>query len=462
MELFGYELARARPVSLDLETKALQLRPVSSTGSWWPVIHESFTGAWQKNVTVQLEDVLAHPTVFACYTLIANDIAKMGLWLVEGDANAIWSRIESPAFSPVLRKPNRYQNRIQFIKQWLISKLTRGNTYVLKERDRRDVVVALYILDPSRVVPLVTPDGAVYYELKRDDLSGLGAEQVVVPAREIIHDRMYPIYHPLVGMGPLIASGVAAMLGLKIQTNSTQFFTNGSNPGGVLTAPGAISNETAARLKAYWDSAYTGENVGKVAVLGDGLKYEPMSVTPVDAQLTEQWRSASEAICSTFHVPKFMAGVGDFPPYANIEAVNVQYYSQCLQDLIEELELCLDEGLGLGPQFGNPYGVEFDIDDLLRMDSATAMTTITAGVTGGVLAPNEGRRKLNQKPVGGGDTPYLQQQMYSLEALNRRDVAAPPPLTPLLEAIDDDNVLPMAAMYAAIRRKSIAEGLYAA
>jgi phage portal protein BeeE len=37
------------------------------------------------------------------------------------------------------------------------------------------------------------------------------------------------------------------------------------------------------------------------------------------------------------------------------------------------------------------------------------------------LAPNEARRRLNLKPVTGGDTPYLQQQNYSLEALSKRD-----------------------------------------
>ena len=56
---------------------------------------------------------------------------------------------ESSAFSPVLRRPNRYQNRIQFIAQWVTTKLVHGNTYVLKERDQRGIVTALYILDPN-------------------------------------------------------------------------------------------------------------------------------------------------------------------------------------------------------------------------------------------------------------------------------------------------------------------------
>ena len=73
----------------------------------------------------------------------------------------------------MLRQPNRYQTIVKFVEQWITSKLTAGNAYVLKQRDERGVVSALYVLDPARVTPLIAPDGAVYYGLKRDDLTGV-------------------------------------------------------------------------------------------------------------------------------------------------------------------------------------------------------------------------------------------------------------------------------------------------
>lgn len=414
------------------------LSPVSSSrASWWPWIRESYAGAWQSNVTVVLEDVVSHPTAWSCITLIAGDIAKMSVRLVREDDDGVWSVVKTDApFWRVLRKPNHFQTRIDFYENWLTSKLIRGNTYVLKQRDQRGVVTALYILDPGRVVPLVAPDGSVFYQCQRDDLSGLKTDSVVVPASEIIHDRMYPIYHPLIGMSPIFACGVAAMQGLRIQSNQTLLFANGSNPGGVLTAPGAISAETAARLKAYWDENYTGANVGKVAVLGDGLKYEKMAMTAVDTELIRQLEWSDEKICSTFHVPGYMVGVGDQPPYNNIEALSQIYYQQCLQILIEKLELLLDEGLGL---VDANYGAEFDLDNLLRMDSAAMMTTIQGGVGAGVMKPNEGRLRLNLKPVPGGDTPYMQEQNWPLRLLDARELPARPPTAPApIEPPDDE------------------------
>lgn len=413
--------------------------PESGRG-WRNIIRESYAGAWQQNVEVSLYDVLSHPIVFACLTLIASDMAKMGIKLVQLDERTgIWSEVENPAFSPFLRKPNHYQTRIEFIESWMISKLGWGNAYVLKQRDNRQIVTAGYVLDPNRVRPLVAPDGGVYYQLMRDDLSEQHEDGLVVPASEVFHNRTNTLYHPLVGMPPIYASGLAATMGIKIINNSAKLFTNGSNPGGVLTAPGKISQETADRLKAHWDANYTGDNVGKVAVLGDGLKFEKMSVTAVESQLVEQGDWVSQAICSTFHVPPYMVGVGTAPTYNNIEALNQQYYSQCLQIHIESLELCLDEGLGLAPwkTGGQRLGTEMDLDNLLRMDTATMVTTLKEGVGAGIFAPNEARKRLNLPPAIGGDSPMAQQQQFSLQALAERDQnkpfakpATPPPATP--------------------------------
>lgn len=405
------------------------ISPLVGDRGWFPVIREPFTGAWQRNREINNQTVMAHYAVYSCITLIAADISKMCLRLVEKNkTTGIWSEADSPAFSPVLRKPNRYQTRIKFIENWIVSKLSRGNMVALKERDNRGApgqgnVVAIYILDWGRVKPLVAPDGSVYYQLSADNLAGIG-EQVAVPASEIIHDTMCPLFHPLCGVSPLIACGLAAMQGMTIQGSATRFFENGAVPGGILTAPGAIDDVTAKRLKDHWEANYSGNNAGRVAVLGDGLKYEKMAMTAVESQMIEQLKWTAETICSCFHVPAYMVGVGAAPAYNNVEALNQQYYSQCLQAIIESIELLLDEGLGLVDVQGKIYGTEFDLDDLLRMDSKT-MSEAEKNLAG-IKAPNESRKRFNLPPVAGGESPYLQQQNFSLAALARRDATDDP------------------------------------
>jgi HK97 family phage portal protein len=439
-----------------LVLKALQLQPLSGRGGWWNVIRESFTGAWQQNVEVKRDSVLTYFAVFACVTLIASDIGKLCLRLVAIDANQIWTETESASFSPVLRKPNRFQNIIQFVEQWIISKLIHGNTYVLKQRDARRVVVKLYVLDPTRVTPLVAPDGAVYYELRRDDLSGLSLDAVTVPAEEIIHDRMNCLFHPLIGLSSIYACGVAAMQGLTIQGRSSTFFANGSRPGGVLTAPGAIAQETADRLKTYWETNFGGDNAGKVAILGDGLKYEGMAQNAVDSQLIEQLKWTAENVCSAFHVPAYMIGVGPPPPYANIGPLIQQYYSQCLQTLTTALEVCWDEGCELP----KPYGVEFDTTDLIWMDAATKTAAAGESVGKSVMSIDEARKTyLGKGPIAGGASIWMQQQNFSLEALAERDrnqpfAPKPTPGPPPLPVQKDLDLADLEDLAGALLRKA--------
>lgn len=423
IQIGDFSLAIGRKSTGDFVTQIPQ-----TDGGWWPIIREGFSGAWQRNVQATATDALTHPTFWACLTLIAGDIAKLRPMVVKEDADGVAIEEDNPAYSPVIRRPNHYQNRIQFISYWILSKLTRGNTYALKERDDRGVVTALYILDPARVRPMVAPNGDVYYALGGDALAGVDEENTIVPAREIIHDTMNALYHPLCGISPIFAAGHATLLSQKIMRNTTTAAENGSMIGGLLVAPNQISEATAKRLEDHWNANYTGSaNAGKVAVIGDGLKFEkPNVMSAVDAQIIDQLKWGDEKVCAVLHVPPHMVAVGPLPSYNNVEALTQQYYNQCLQVLVETYELCLTEGLGM--KF--PWEVELDLEGLDRFDSMAKMEKAAKGVGAGISSPNEARRKFNLPKVAGGETPYLQEQNWPIKLLAGRELPAKAPADP--------------------------------
>jgi len=455
MRIFGL------PVPFTGEKKKALHNVPEGRGGWYPVIREPFTGAWQRNLEINVDTASSFHADFACKTLIARDIAKLRVKLVEKDANDIWTETTNPAFSPVLRHPNEYQTPNQFWESWVLSKLSRGNTYVLKVRDQRNVVVALHVLDPTRVQPLVADDGSVFYRLSSDSLADI--DDIIVPAREIIHDRFNCLFHPLVGTPPVFASGLSSLLGLNAQKTSALLFENDSTPGGILTAPGEVSEVEEKRIKEEWEQRFSRINRGRIAVLTGGMKYEKMVMTGVEAQMIEQLKWSAEVVCSVYHVPPYKVGVGALPSYNNVQALNVEYYSQALQSHIEEIEGLLDAALGIG--WAEGIGTEFDTENLLRMDSVTQVTVLRDAVGAGVMAPNEARSKLDLKPVIGGKSPYLQQQNYSLEALAKRDAQADPfapntPPAPKPDATPPDKPKPdpqqLAAMFAIELRNAAA------
>lgn len=423
MQIGPFTISRTKAAGGDLITSwPIAAGAGAGGGGWFPILRESFAGAWQRGVVASVEDVATHPTFFAAATQIAGDVAKCRPMLVK-ETKGVCEEVTNPAYSPVIQRPNHYQNRIQFYAYWILSKIFRGNAYALKERDLRGVVTAIYLLDPTRVRPMVTPNGDVYYALGQDVLAGVTEASLLVPAREIIHDSWNCLYHPLVGLSPIYASGHAAIQSMTIVNNATRMFRKGLQISGVMTAPGNISEVTAKRLTEYYTNNFTGEeSAGKIMVLGDGLAFsKPDVMSAVDAQMIDLLKWDDEKVCATLHFPAFMAGVGPLPSYNNVDALNQIYYGQCLQTLFESLELCLTDGLEM-----NNYQVEFDLDGLDRMDFAQRMIVSTQGAIGGVLTPDEARHRFSRRlgPVKGGDQVYMQKQNWPLNMLGTDN---PPP-----------------------------------
>jgi HK97 family phage portal protein len=453
---FSRWMERAFGPSGEMTEKAA-VGPVEARDWWqWKPMQEPWTGAFQQGFRADnRESLLASGAVYACTTLIANDIAKLRIKLVEYDkTDGIWTEQENASFSPVLRKPNTYQTRIQFLASWVTSKLMNGNAYVLKERDARNVVIALYVLDPNRVTPLVTEFGDVYYQLGADPLSGFREDRPAVRASEIIHDRMNTFFHPLVGVSPLFACTASATLGNWIHKNSQIFFANMSRPSGILTGPHPIDEAQATMIKQRVEEATSGANLGRLLLAGNGLEYQPMTMSAVDAQLIDQLKLSREHVADAFHVPLSKLGGTTQQSARSSAQDDLDYYKKTLQRHIEDIEILLDEGLGLGPP-SNLYGTELDLDGLLRMDPETRAKVQDTLIRAAGMKPNEVRRQWDLPPVEGGDACYLQQQNFSLEALAKRDAREDPFATATPARRESDQTPPAAPAPAPTREAVI-------
>lgn len=426
---------------------AKALTPVRD-GGWRRVIHEPFPGAWQRNLEEKVGTVLCYPALYACLSRISQDIGTMPFLLKRRDENGIWREVEGQSpYWPVLRKPNKYQNDQQFREAWALSLLIHGNTYVLKARDARGIVTDMYILDPCRVLPMVADNGDVYYQINYPSGQNLlpesyPAEQLTIPASEIIHHRINCFHHQLIGVPPLCAAHWPAVKNLKILKNSAEFFANGARPGGILTAPAGISEEDGNAIKEAWHRQYGDGNQGKIALIGADLKYQDLGLSSgADSQLVEQMEYSDRQICQPFGVPPFMVGIGEIPAGMKVDEITTAYYQRALNPLVEGMERLLDEGL----RIERPLGVEVDESALLRMDLGKRADVMTKLVGGGVATPNEGRFEFGLTPLEGGDTVYMQQQDYPLDQvrLNKIEQAAPPAPTPEPEL--DPEVERMAA-----------------
>ena len=430
MKILGFNISRE---------KAMQ--PVNDWRHGWRVIHEPYAGAWQKNDELERGDITCYPALYACLNRITQDIGKLPFVLKREGENGIWKAADSPAYSPVLRKPNGYQTAQQFRESWILSKLLDGNVFVLKQRDNRGVVTSLYVLDPCRVETLVSEAGRVFYRLSYNNANNLlpenfGGEQITIPASEIIHDRINPFHHQLLGVPPLCAAALAAGKNIRILRNSSAFFENSANPGGLVAGPSGLSEADADKLQEMFNSRFTGDNSGKIAVIGADLKFTPFAFKAADSQLVEQMRYSDEQICQPFGIPPFKIGIGSIPAGLGVDAINLLYHEDALSGHIEAMENLLDEALALPSE----WGIWLDTSPLFRMDEGKKAEVATKLVGGGVETPNEGRMRFDLPPLEGGDTVYMQQQDFPLDQVRKNKIvdAEQNPIAPAQPPDGDD------------------------
>ncbi len=412
MRIFGFNISRE---------KALQ--PVNDWRHGWRVIHEPTTGAWQRNEELTRDNITTYPALYACLNRITQDIGKLPFVLRKLGSNGIWTTAENPAWSPVLRKPNGYQTQQQFRETWILSKLIDGNTFVLKQRDNRGVVTALYVLDPSRVTPLVSEAGRVFYEITYNTANNLlpvayDGSKITIPASEIIHDRINPFHHHLLGVPPLTAAALAAGKNIHILRNSSSFFQNNASPGGLVSGPAGMSEDDADKLQLMFNNNFSGENSGRIAVVGADLKFTPFAFKAADSQVVEQMRYSDEQVCQPFGIPPFKIGIGSIPAGLGVDAINLLYHEDALSGHIESMENLLDEAIALPAD----WGVWLDTDPLFRMDQGKKAEVETKLVGGNIKTPNEGRLAFDLPPLEGGDTVYMQQQDFPLDQVRKNKI----------------------------------------
>lgn len=393
-----------------------------------PFVEEPFMGAWQRNIVGRRDMPESNFAYYACLSLISGDIGCTEPVLVARDAGPVYSsahvRKKYRHIQKLLEKPNRYQNWPQFAALWTLSMLQHGNAYIFKDTDQDGQVVAMYVLDPNLIEIRRLPNGTTFYRVMANDILGTG-EDLYFYSSEIIHSRDNVLFGDIVGSAPLLAAALQVYSVLEISQSQLQFQKNQAKPAGFLTAPNSITQEDFDIIDQQIKSRHSGRGKeGNLLLLPNGITYNRLTANAQEQQLVEYFKFNVDAICAVFHVPVYKV-MGQAPTYNNVEALSLEYQKTALQRLINMLEWDLSYGLGLA-DLDDDMWVNIDTSSLLRMDTKSRYESYRLGIQAGWMHPNHARVLEGLEPVEGGDTPYLQQQNYSLAALAKRDAQEDP------------------------------------
>ena len=259
--------------------------------------------------------------------------------------------------------------------------------------------------------------GRLYYEylVTDDDPKTMKESTVRLPPYDVLHIPGLG-FDGLVGYSPIAMAKNAIGMAIACEEYGAKFFVNGAAPSGVLEHPGTIKDPS--RVRESWQNTFGGSgNANKVAVLEEGMKYTPISISPEQAQFLETRKFQIDEIARIFRVPPHMIGDLEKSSFNNIEQQSLEFVKYTLDPWVSRWEQAMSRAL-LTPEEKKKYFFKFNVDGLLRGDYQSRMAGYATARQNGWMSANDIREleNLDRIPAEqGGDLYLVNGNMTKLE-----------------------------------------------
>lgn len=367
-----------------------------------PWLGSAFGGlASSTGVPVSPWSTLQVAAAYACVKCLADDIAKLPLVVKRRLARG-GKRIDlDHPLNHLFRRPNRWQTPFEFRAYAVAALALRGNSYMPVLRDPAGAPRSIVPCNPDKATVSVSPDGHIFYTVNHP-LIGQG---ILLHADDVIHLRNphAMVGDGVMGLSPIMAAQEVLGLALATQQHGAILFRQGAQISGVLTTDQKLTPEAANRIAQSWRDTYSGvQNMGKVAVLEQNLRFDKLSMTNEDAQFLATRVFSVVEICRIWRVPPHKVFELSRATFSNIENQGQDYINDALMPIGCQLEQRLEETLLFEWERGDVF-IEHNFDALLRGDKASRMNAAKTAIDAGIRNPNEVRIEEGLEPYDGGD-----------------------------------------------------------
>lgn len=342
------------------------------------------------------ESAQALSAVLACVNLISESIGSLPATVTLAD-DSRREQPDHPLSRLIATGCNANQTWADLLTSFVSSALLHGNGIIEQTTDDRGKLAALTTVAWPTCTPWVSEGGELNLDVF-DILPPRGGQKRTLLREDfaLLKDRGDDA---LLGVSRLSRAGNVVQLALGTQTNVVQFMANAARPAGTLTSPGRVSPETADRLAKDWGENYKGERVGRVAVLPDGLKWEPLSqFSAEDQQIVERLRYTVEDISRIYNVPLFLLGDPNRATYATATAAGIAF-ARSLLPWVTKIEAAFAQTI-----LSRQYRLRLDIGALIKSDPEATANALSKYRAAGILSPNDARREIGYPAVADGDS----------------------------------------------------------
>ena len=355
--------------------------------------------------------------VYSCVRILSEAVAGLPLHFYEYKEDGSKQKAINTSLYHLLHdEPNPEMTSFVFRETLMTHLLLWGNAYAQIIRNGKGEVIALYPLMANKMQVDRDENGELYYIYSRstDEAKTMKGNTVYLSQKEVLHIPGLG-FDGLVGYSPIAMAKNAIGLAMATEEYGAKFFANGAAPSGVLEHPGTIKDP--ARLRENWNATFGGStNSGKVAVLEEGMKYTPISISPEQAQFLETRKFQINEIARIFRVPPHMLADLEKSSFSNIEQQSLEFVKYTLDPWVIRWEQSLSRSL-LSPEEKKKYFFKFNLEGLLRGDYASRMSGYATARQNGWMSANDIRELENLDkipPELGGDLYLINGNMLPL------------------------------------------------
>lgn len=377
-----------------------------------------FMGSTTSGKQVNERSAMQMTAVYSCVRILSEAIASLPLhFYVYNEKGSKEKAIQHPLYYLLHDEPNPEMTSFVFRETLMTHLLLWGNAYAQVIRNGKGEVLALYPLMPDRMTVNRDNQGKLYYEylVIPDEGINRSENRVVLYPDEILHIPGLG-FDGLVGYSPIAMAKNAIGLAIAAEEYGSKFYANGAAPSGVLEHPGTLKDPT--RVRDSWTQTFGGSsNAHKVAVLEEGMKYSPISISPTEAQFLETRKFQIDEIARIFRVPPHMVGDLEKSSFSNIEQQSLEFVKYTLDPWITRWEQNMARAL-LSPSEKGNYFIKFNVDGLLRGDYQSRMDGYAIARQNGWMSANDIRELENLdriSPEEGGDLYLINGNMTKLK-----------------------------------------------
>lgn len=364
------------------------------------------TTTWAGN-KVTPDAAMRVSAVYAAVSVLSKIVACLPFGVYEVNPNS--GEEKEVPWHPVAglldQQPNDWQSPFDFRSLLMSHLCLRGNGLAEVVEDAAGGIARLDPIHPDRVLRLVrTPDRRLAYTIREE--SGTGQ-------RVLLQDQLLHIRAPIApGGGYWAASPIdyaiqTVGLALAAEEHGARTFAQGARPSGAVSLPGVMGDEAFERFRKTLQEDFTGlHNAGKTLILEGGGTFAPITMTAEQLQFIATRQFAVEEIARWFDVPLVMLHhlTGQSTWGTGVEAIMLAFVRNNLRPWLAAWEQAIRRDLILNPR---RFVARFDIEALIRGDSAAVANFISRLVLNGVLTRNEGRAMIGFNKLAGLDVPLV-------------------------------------------------------